>query len=128
MTDWQDAVQSREPDPEKLALEREEAEGRPARTLSADDEKVIEKTWRDMRLLRPDLYAVFREWARLFVLRDDSTTYSHGVYRGFYAEMSRRLSVTEPAVTHRLEKAKLWFARRLETNHLSKRAPWTGSN
>jgi hypothetical protein len=126
MTDWKDAVQSREPEPEKLALAKEEVEGQPARFMSLEDEKVIEMTWRDMRRLRPDLYAVFREWARLFALRDDSTSYSHGLYRGFYAEMSKRLSVTGPAVTHRLKKAKLWFARRLEKNHPT-RKPWTGS-
>jgi hypothetical protein len=78
------------------------------------EERLVETTMREMRLTRPDLFVVFKAWIKLFALRDADTQYTHGVYRGFYAEMAQKVGITEPAIAYRLKKAKQWFARRLE--------------
>ena len=75
---------------------------------------LVEKTLRAMRHTRPDLFVVFKAWLALFSLRDEDTQYTHGVYRGFYAEMAAKLGITEPAVAYRLKRAKLWFVKRLK--------------
>ena len=123
MPGWEDTLPSREPSPEERAIKKEEElSSTPSVSLSSQEEKIIEKTWRDMRRLRPELYVVFKAWVKLFKLRDENTQYSHGVYRGFYAEMSQKLAVTAPAVSHRLKKGMKWFAERLEKNNLKRDA------
>lgn len=116
MAGWQDDVPGREPPPDEWVLEEESTAG-PA-PLSGRERKVVEKTWRELRRLQPHLYAVFKSWAEHLELRESDSQYSHGLYRGFYADMALRLGITRPAVKYRLKRAQLWFARRLERNDL----------
>ena len=114
MTGWERDVPGGErPPDEQIADEESVTEPVP---LSDHERRIVEKTWRELRRLQPHLYAVFKSWVELLKLRDSDTQYSHGVYRGFYSDMSARLGVTRPAVKYRLKRAQNWFARRLEKN------------
>lgn len=74
---------------------------------------VVGKVWREMRRNKPHLYVVLKSWTELLPLRDEPTQYSSRVYRGFYAELARKLGVTENAVKHRLQSGVRWFAKRI---------------
>ena len=113
MSGWEDSPPGRELPPGAVGSDEDgDRISPPAIDLAVA--KTVNKTWRDLRRLKPHLYVVFKAWAELFQLRDQDTQYTHGLYRGFYAEMSRKLGVTEPAVKNRLARAKLWFASRIE--------------
>ena len=102
-----------DPSPEEPDVPRQ---GLGDRIADPRQERIVQKTLRDMRRRRPDLFAVFKAWLELFALRDSDTQYTHGVYRGFYAEMAGKLAITEPAVAYRLKRAKLWFVKQLQRN------------
>lgn len=74
----------------------------------------LAKVWRLLRRTKPHLYVVLKAWVEGLRLRDDRTRYSSGLYRGFYADLSRRLGITQNAVKYRLQTAIKWFAERLE--------------
>ena len=62
-----------------------------------------------MRRRKPHLCVVLRAYTEALQLRDEKTQYTHGLYRGFYAELSRKLGVTENAIKQRLDSAIVWF-------------------
>ncbi len=103
---------SREPSPEETAIRREAKERVPE--LSPEEREKIAQVWKFMKVFRRDLYGVFRPWWDALELREgDSTSYSHGVYRGWYAEQAKRLRMSESSVRCKLETAKKWFGDRL---------------
>ena len=78
-----------EPSPEEGALASEES--RTDSVLDPKEAEVVRRIWLRMRLFRPHLYKVFKPWIDHLQLRDERSGYSHGVYRGWYAEQARRL-------------------------------------
>ena len=110
-SDWKGEPISREPSPEERAQKGDEPSS--DADLSPAEAKIIEKIWRRMKLFRPHLYKVFKPWIDSLQLRDERSGYSHGVYRGWYAEQARRLRLTENAVKARLKTAQRWFAERI---------------
>lgn len=94
---------SREPSPEEGALASEES--RTDSVLDPKEAGVVRRLWLRMRLFPPHLYKVFKPWIDHLQLRDERSRYSHGVYRGWYAEQARRLRLTENAVKARLKTA-----------------------
>jgi hypothetical protein len=114
MPRWEDTIPAPDPSPEERAMQKEELEAISPDERDVLEEKIVQQTMREMRHSRPDLFVVFKAWIKLFSLRDEDTQYTHGVYRGFYAEMAGKLGITEPAVTYRLKRAKRWFAKRLQ--------------
>ena len=129
-TQSQDEPINREPSPEERGEEREvppvrlvgddwevyqeSREVAASTALSPVEEKILHKVWHRMRLFRPGLYKVFKPWSENLELRDERSRYSHGSYRGWYAEQARRLRLTENAVKARLRVAQKWFAKRIE--------------
>ncbi len=111
-SDWKGEPISREPSPEERALKSEEEPSSDS-ALSPAEAAIVEKIWRRMKLFRPHLYKVFKAWIDSLQLRDERSGYSHGVYRGWYAEQARRLRLTENAVKARLKTAQRWFADRI---------------
>ena len=111
--DWTGEPISREPSPEERAMEVEDQEQAPSPVLSPAETEIIGKIWRRMKLFRPNLYKVFKPWIDSVQLRDERSGYSHGIYRGWYAEHARRLRLTENAVKARLKTAQRWFAKRI---------------
>ncbi len=103
---------SREPSPQEEAIRKEEEQGKPAE-LSPEEKDRLEKTWKNMKRFRRDLYRVFRSWVEALQLRDEGTHYSHQVYRGWYAEQAKKLRVSESSVRSKLQTAKKWFVERL---------------
>ena len=105
---------SRELSPEEMAIRNESP---PPLVVSKLDAQRLSRIWREMRRLRPHLYVVLRAYVDGVQLRDDKTRYSHGLYRGFYAELATKLGVTENSVKSRLKTAIRWFTGRV-TVHL----------
>lgn len=104
---------SREPSPDEVAI-RKEANELPIPELSPEEREKIAQVWKFMKIFRRDLYGIFRPWWDALELREgDSTSYSHGVYRGWYAEHAKRLRMSESSVRCKLDTAKKWFADRL---------------
>ena len=84
-------------------MRKEEQQGLFPEKRTPLEERLVQAAMREMRLTRPDLFVVFKAWIKLFALRDTDTQYTHGVYRGFYAEMAQRLGITEPGIAYRLK-------------------------
>jgi hypothetical protein len=116
MPDWEDRLVSREPSPEERAIANESKGGF---ALEPVEEEVLRRVWTELRRLKPHLFVVLKAFVEGLSLRDEPSRYSHGSYRGFYAEWSRRLGISENAVKARKESAVRWFARRLRV-HLGK--------
>ena len=110
---WESQVEGRDPSPEEVAIRKEEARDDTLALSTGVEHAVVRKVWREMRRLKPHLYVVLRSWTDLLPLRDEPTQYSSRVYRGFYAELARKLGVTENAVKHRLQSGIRWFAGRI---------------
>lgn len=102
---------SREASPEDEAIRNEAPPQR--LDLSSDEIRRVKRAWLNMQRFRPDLFAVFRAWVDATSLRDEGTRYSHGVYRGWYAEQAKRLRMPESSVRSKLDTARKWFAARL---------------
>ena len=83
-------------------MRREEAARSADPSPPAVDAKTLGKIWRDMRRLKPHLFVVTKAWVEGGSLRDEPTQYSSGLYRGFYAEHSRKLGITDPETRARL--------------------------
>ncbi len=104
---------SREQLPDDRAIEKEERK-RSAQEIEFLKDQ-LKRVLRAMRKEEPYLFVVFKEWCKARELRDEQNPqYKHGVYRGFYAEQSKRLGIRPNTVQHRLEKAHIWAARWLE--------------
>lgn len=100
---------SREPSPEDRASAGEEA---PSPFLSPDEQEVVQRTLRRMRLFRPHLYKVLRAWIESLEHRAEPSGYSHGAYRGWYVDQAKKLRLSENGVKRRLRAAQSWLAKR----------------
>ena len=107
---------AREPSPEDRAIRKEERQGRELETISeVNDQKALKQVLRAMRREKPHFYVVFKTWCEATVLRDEpNPRYAHGVYRGFYSDLGRRLGIKRHSVKYRLTKAAEWAYRWLE--------------
>jgi hypothetical protein len=107
---WKGEPVSREPSPEERARESEEP---PDPFLSPEEEEAVRKILRRMRIFRPRLYKVLRAWLEDLACRTEPSGYSHGAYRGWYAEQAQKLRLTENGVKKRLGAAQCWLAERI---------------
>lgn len=94
-------------------MRSEQAELEAQVEFNANELEIVRRVWLDLRRLKPHLYVVMKTWSEMLQLRDEPTQYSSRVYRGFYAELSRKLGITENAVKYRLQSGIRWFAHRL---------------
>ncbi len=104
---------SRERSPAARAIENEERESGSLALLDVE-KKVLERVWRKMRWRKPHLYVVLRAYTDALGLRDSRTPYSHGLYKGFYSELSQKLGIDQTTVRYRLRAAITWFVRDFE--------------
>jgi hypothetical protein len=106
-------VEGRSVSPEEAAIQKEECPDGTLSERTPEELRVVGRTWRELRRFKPHLYVVLKAWTDLLPLREEPTRYSSRVYRGFYAELSRKLGITENAVKYRLQSGIRWFAGRV---------------
>ena len=107
---WKGERISREPSPEERARVAEEPLDP---FLSPEEEEAVRKILRRMKIFRPRLYKVLEAWLEDLARRTEPSGYSHGAYRGWYAEQAQKLRITENGVKRRLKSAQCWLARRI---------------
>jgi len=100
---------SREPSPEDRAGAGEEP---PPSILSPEEQLAVQRMLLRMRLFRPHLYKVLKAWIESLEHRAEPSGYSHGAYRGWYADQAKRLRLSENGVKRRLRAAQRWLAKR----------------
>jgi hypothetical protein len=82
--------------------------------------KILAEIWREMHRYKRHHYELLRAWVEAaFENRDELSSYLHGVYRGFWADWSKRLGITPNGVKKRLIGGIKWFAGRIRTNALA---------
>lgn len=104
---------SREPSPVEAAIESEETSS-VSLDLGARETKALDRVWREMRWRKPHLYRVLKAYTEAIARRDSRTQYSHGVFRGFYSDLSKDMGVDESTVRYRLQVGIRWFAKRFK--------------
>ena len=96
----------------EMAQETHEAEASPE-PLTECDLKALRLAKRDLRILKPHYWAVFKSF-----LEHGEVGWVQGqpiptAYHGFYVDMGRRLGVSPNTVKYRLQRSVQWFIKRV---------------
>ena len=99
MKSWNEPL-SREPSPEKQAMDREGGDAALTAWFSQEEVMLVRKVWRLMRAEKPHYYVVYKAFLE------------GNHYRGFYTDLGRQLGITPNAIKKRLCMATRWFSAR----------------